>query len=274
MSTSSSAVLPHYNTAVLKDYALMSLDWDLKPEPSDSESRFAESIRKDVNLKRVTVLGSRDLQVKACLYVDDVAVFCCDPLSMCRLMSICDQFELISRAKLYRGRFKVMFFGNWADCTLIPFTVRTDNLKALIGLALLLWNAPNSWTFPYHLSFTKKFAKKSICDHQSVRKWSARNVLETLWKKERVNPVRMFPEQTVKIIWQNASSPELSNRHQDIAWLVSSSVTLDFVHYGLFPGTYIETNINCACRTINSVKDSLWSARNLLVLQGTELTLT
>eukprot|EP00061_Rhincodon_typus_P009527 g33100.t1 len=51
-------------------------------------------------------------------------------------------------------------------------------------------------------------------------------------------------------------------------------MTWDAAIYGLFPGTYTEANINCICRTINSVKDALWSARNLLVFPLKELTLT
>eukprot|EP00061_Rhincodon_typus_P016073 g44092.t1 len=42
-------------------------------------------------------------------------------------------------------------------------------------------------------------------------------------EKERVDPIRLFPEQTVKVIWQNISSPELSDKHQDVAWLVLTS---------------------------------------------------
>ena len=54
----------------------------------------------------------------------------------------------------------------------------------------------------------------------AIKQWSARNVLEALREKEMVDPVGWFPEQTVSIIWQNASSSELSNKHQDLAWLV------------------------------------------------------
>eukprot|EP00061_Rhincodon_typus_P018427 g47595.t1 len=95
-----------------------------------------------------------------------------------------------------------------------------------MALASLLWNAPSSWTIPYCLSFVEKFAKKNTFDHKSIRKWSVHSILETLWEKERVYPVGLFPEQTVKVIWQNDSSPELSNKHQDIAWLVSKVLTL------------------------------------------------
>ncbi|XP_078412405.1 uncharacterized protein LOC144689141 [Cetorhinus maximus] len=407
--------------------------------------------------------------------MDDVAVFCSDPLSVRRLMHICDQFELASGAKVNRGKSEAMFFGNWADRSFVPFTVRADGLKVLgiwfggtgacvrnwkervamvkrklgmwerrslsiagknlvircevlslllyvaqvwpipdscamaitraifrfiwrskmdrvrrdamykpldkggknvpnialilmatfvcgcikrcvdpqyantkchyvlrfylspvlrrMGLATLPRNAPSSWTVPYHLSLVEKFMQKNTFDHKSIRQWSARNVLEALRDKERVDPVGWFPEQTVKVIWQNASSPELSNKHQDVAWLVvrkalpvrsflharkltpsarcprggcggeetvvhllvdcafakkvwremqwllsrfipSSSVTQDSVLYGLFPGTHTETNINCSWRIINSVKEALWSARNLLVFQHKELSPT
>ncbi|XP_059829865.1 uncharacterized protein LOC132396366 [Hypanus sabinus] len=139
-----------------------------------------------------------------------------------------------------------------------------------------------------------------------------------------------IPEQTIQFIWQNASLPDLTNRHQDLAWLTvrgalpvrslrytrnvvstplcpredcsEESVTHLFAHcglaekvwrrmkgtvsrfipsscvmedsliYGLFPGTHTETNIRCCWQIINSVKDALWSARNLMVCQHTEMS--
>eukprot|EP00061_Rhincodon_typus_P005645 g25418.t1 len=96
------------------------------------QKREREEIRKDVSQRGVTILGSGGLQVKASLYVDDVAVFCTDQRSVNKLLSICDQFELASDAKVNRGKNKAMFFGNWADRSCIPFTVRTDYLKVLV----------------------------------------------------------------------------------------------------------------------------------------------
>eukprot|EP00061_Rhincodon_typus_P006546 g27297.t1 len=89
-----------------------------------------------------------------------------------------------------------------------------------MGLASLPQNAPRNWTVPYHLSIVEKFVRKSTFEQKSVRKCSACSILKTLWRKETVDPVTLFPEQTGKAIWQNASSPELPNKHQDIAWLV------------------------------------------------------
>eukprot|EP00061_Rhincodon_typus_P006906 g28021.t1 len=66
----------------------------------------------------------------------------------------------------------------------------------------------------------EKFAKETTSDHKSMRKWSAGSILETLREKERVDPVTWFPEQITKVIWQNASSPKLSNKHQVITSLV------------------------------------------------------
>eukprot|EP00061_Rhincodon_typus_P004950 g23801.t1 len=63
--------------------------------------------------------------------MDDVAIFCADRQSVRRLLSICDQFELASGAKVNRGKSEAMFFSNWADRSFIPFTVRTDYLKVL-----------------------------------------------------------------------------------------------------------------------------------------------
>eukprot|EP00061_Rhincodon_typus_P003050 g19158.t1 len=89
-----------------------------------------------------------------------------------------------------------------------------------MGVASLLRNIPSSWTILYHLSFVEKFVKKNTFDHQSITKWSKCSSLETLREKERVDPIAWFPVQTVNVIWQNVSSPELSKEHKDIAWLV------------------------------------------------------
>ncbi|GCC35651.1 hypothetical protein chiPu_0014138 [Chiloscyllium punctatum] len=63
--------------------------------------------------------------------MDDVADFCSDPLSVHRLMCICDQFEWALGAKVNRGKSEAMLFRNWADQSSIPITVRTDHLKVL-----------------------------------------------------------------------------------------------------------------------------------------------
>eukprot|EP00061_Rhincodon_typus_P012466 g38221.t1 len=63
--------------------------------------------------------------------MDDVTVFCSDPQSVSRLVSISDQFGLASGAKINRGKSEAMFFGNWADRSFIPFIIRTDYLKVL-----------------------------------------------------------------------------------------------------------------------------------------------
>eukprot|EP00061_Rhincodon_typus_P004043 g21618.t1 len=63
--------------------------------------------------------------------MDNIAIFCSDPLSVSRLMSICDQFERASDTKVNRGKTEAMFFGNWANRSLIAFTIRTDYLKVL-----------------------------------------------------------------------------------------------------------------------------------------------
>eukprot|EP00061_Rhincodon_typus_P007255 g28774.t1 len=81
-------------------------------EQDETRSRFffqkvhkessALSSLKEVNglgasMKGVTIPSSGGWHVKASLYMDDVAVFCSDPLSVCRLMS--NQFELALGAK-------------------------------------------------------------------------------------------------------------------------------------------------------------------------------
>eukprot|EP00061_Rhincodon_typus_P011391 g36355.t1 len=48
-----------------------------------------------------------------------------------RFLSICDQFELASGAKVNRGKSEAMVFGNRATQSFIPFTIRADYLKVL-----------------------------------------------------------------------------------------------------------------------------------------------
>eukprot|EP00061_Rhincodon_typus_P005131 g24273.t1 len=107
------------------DASLISLDQE------KAFDRMLHTYMKDVSLRGVTIPGSGSLQVKASPYMDDVAVFCSDPLSVHSLMSISDQFELASGAKVNQGQREAMFFGNWAVRSFIPFTVRTDYLKVL-----------------------------------------------------------------------------------------------------------------------------------------------
>eukprot|EP00061_Rhincodon_typus_P002280 g17071.t1 len=63
--------------------------------------------------------------------MDKVVVFCTDRSSVSRLLDICGQLKLVSGAKVNRGKSEAMFFGNWDDCSFIPFTIRTDYLKVL-----------------------------------------------------------------------------------------------------------------------------------------------
>eukprot|EP00061_Rhincodon_typus_P013434 g39808.t1 len=133
---------------------------------------FAESIRKDVSLRGVTIPGSGGLQVKASLYVDDFAVFCSDLLSVRKLMSICDQFELASGAKVNGDKHKAVLFENWAERSFIPFAVRTDYPKMLGIWFRGAGMCTKSW-------------EETIA--KSIRKWSVRSILETLREMERVD---------------------------------------------------------------------------------------
>eukprot|EP00061_Rhincodon_typus_P014580 g41681.t1 len=268
----------------------------------------------------MTIPGSGGLEVKASPYMDDVAIFCLDPLSVCRLMNICDQFELASGAKGHH----VQNSGEWGgenipNIALILMTTFVytciklcvdpwyTNTKCYYVLRLYLSCCCIGWDWPHGRGklqvvepfritcpLSRNLQRKTIFDHQSIRKWSACSVLETLKEKERLNPVAWFSEQTVKVIWQNASSLELSNKHQGIAWLMERRAlsVISFMYTSLhqhmltskqlqgstlrstLPGMHTETNINNAWRIINSVKGAPWSARNMLVCQNKELTVT
>ncbi|XP_055522288.1 uncharacterized protein LOC129716441 [Leucoraja erinacea] len=70
-----------------------------------------------------------------------------------------------------------------------------------------------------HLSFVERFFRTNTFDHKSIRKWSTWKVLVTLQGNVSMDPVAWFPEQTAQLVWQNVSSPQLTNKHQDLAWL-------------------------------------------------------
>eukprot|EP00061_Rhincodon_typus_P011896 g37256.t1 len=217
---------------------------------------FAESIRKDASLRGITIPGSKGLQVKASRYVDDNAIFHSDPLSVSRLISTRDQFELASGIKVNWGKSKSMFIGNWADQSFILFTIRTDYLTVLgiwfggaaacaktwegIDLASLPQNAPSSCSDPYHLSFVEKFVKKNTFDPMSIRQCSAHSMLETLLGKGSYQVAPCADHQ---------SHLGRMPCHQDIAWLVDSEL------YSLVPGMNTKTNIGCARRVITAMKD-------------------
>eukprot|EP00061_Rhincodon_typus_P012201 g37786.t1 len=160
-------------------------------------------------------------------------------ISASRLMSICDQFELASGAKVNRGQSEAMFFGNWADRSFIPFTIRTDYLKKL-----------GRWE---HRSL-------SIAGKNLVIKCEVLSVCRL--EGNAVGFVEVHPKQL-------HDTGLCAPRHGTLC-----STTRDSVLHGLFPGTHTETNISCAWRSINVVKDAPWPARNLLVFQMKELTLT
>eukprot|EP00061_Rhincodon_typus_P009675 g33344.t1 len=130
-------------------------------------------------------------------------------------MNICEQFELALAAKVNQSKSKAIFFGNWADQSFILFIVRTDYLKVLeiwfsgaractksweeciakVKQKLVLREHSSLSTGAKDLvircealSLLYKFAKKITFDHKSIRKWVAGSILETLWKKDNVDP--------------------------------------------------------------------------------------
>eukprot|EP00061_Rhincodon_typus_P006489 g27183.t1 len=95
---------------------------------------------------------------------NNIAVFRPDPLSVRRLMSISDQFELASGAKVNRGKSEAKFFGNWAVRSYILFTVITDYLKVL-GLWL---GGPGACTKSWEERIAKVKQKLVFWEHCSL----------------------------------------------------------------------------------------------------------
>lgn len=73
--------------------------------------------------------GSVGTQIKTSLYVDDV--FCFDPRSVRRLISIGNQFEFALGARVNCSKSEAMLFTNWHDRSSIPFTISSDYLKVV-----------------------------------------------------------------------------------------------------------------------------------------------
>eukprot|EP00061_Rhincodon_typus_P008890 g31926.t1 len=111
----------------------------------EQDEPLAESIRIDVSLSGVTIPGRGDLQIKTSLYIGEVTIFCSNPLSVRRFMSICNQFEPASGAKVIRDNIEPVYFGNLADESSIPFPVRTDYLKVLGIWFSVAWTRSKSW---------------------------------------------------------------------------------------------------------------------------------
>lgn len=84
---------------------------------------YAESVRKNGGIREVTMLGSRSTQLKVFPTMDNV--FCSNAQSICRLISICDQFELTSWSRMKPWKSEATLFGNWFSQSSIPFISTT-----------------------------------------------------------------------------------------------------------------------------------------------------
>ncbi|XP_067836954.1 probable G-protein coupled receptor 139 [Heptranchias perlo] len=67
---------------------------------------------------------------------------------------------------------------------------------------------------------------------------------------------------SIYVLTQTKFREELKNAVKyplNLIFIPNTSVTQDALLYGLFPGVHTETDITCGWRTINSVKEALWS---------------
>eukprot|EP00061_Rhincodon_typus_P007165 g28565.t1 len=181
---------------------------------------LAEFIRKDASLKGVTSPGSRSLQVKASLYMDDVAVFRLDPPSVRRLMSICDQFKLASGTKAWPiprtcayAVTQAYFHFIWRskmghvhrDTMYKPLDKVGKNIPnvILILMATFVSGCIKLCVDP-RLENTKCHCTEVLLvpgvakDGPGLVAMEHSKVLKTLREKETVNPVTWFPEQTAE----------------------------------------------------------------------------
>lgn len=66
------------------------------------------------------------IHTKASLHMNDIIVFWSGPWSVCRLISVCDQFKLASGARVNRRKREI-----WPHLSSIPVTVGSDWLTVL-----------------------------------------------------------------------------------------------------------------------------------------------
>ncbi|XP_040211179.1 uncharacterized protein LOC120941673 [Rana temporaria] len=124
------------------------------PKETDSEAAdrflselFAQSIRRNPEIRGITAPGPERREVKCSLYMDDVTVFCADQRSIDTLVQTCEDFGQASGAKVNCGKSEVMLFGKWflPSSAPIPFSLKADFIKILgvwfgaEGAALKSW---------------------------------------------------------------------------------------------------------------------------------------
>eukprot|EP00061_Rhincodon_typus_P018130 g47165.t1 len=136
--------------------------------------------------------------------------------------------------------------SNWAGFTLIGNDVKLNSPSSLIGQAL-----------------------SEILQHPD----RARDALRVL-----LHLLPIYPAANIKLDSKNllpgSQSRYMGDQNSKRGLPNVLSVMQASVLYELLPRMRTETNIDCTWRTINSVKDALWPAQNLLVFQSKELTLT
>ncbi|XP_040210308.1 uncharacterized protein LOC120941104 [Rana temporaria] len=116
-------------------------------EPRKATELFAQSIRRNPEIRGITAPGPERREVKCSLYMDDVTVFCADQRSIDTLVQTCEDFGQASGAKVNCGKSEVMLFGKWflPSSAPIPFSLKADFIKILgvwfgaEGAALKSW---------------------------------------------------------------------------------------------------------------------------------------
>eukprot|EP00061_Rhincodon_typus_P015113 g42612.t1 len=190
-----------------------------QPSPLDELTNVLESLEKNKTPRSNSLLDELYSALWDLIGQDLLEIY-----NMHKPMSICDQFKLASGAKVNQGKTEAMFFGNWADRSFIPFTIRTDYLKVPRKQFGGSGMCEKSW----EERITKVRQKLGFWEHHFlsivgktfiIRKWLACSVLKTLREKEREDPIK---ELTLTKCCRLAHSKVKNNVLRDApkAWVV------------------------------------------------------
>ncbi|KAJ1166954.1 hypothetical protein NDU88_007347 [Pleurodeles waltl] len=76
-----------------------------------------------------------------------------------------------------------------------------------------------NWDLPWYYKETEKFLVEFGLNCVTPSLWKPRTIHRLIRSRETTEPVSDLPPATATRVWENVSSPSLTNRHKDIAWM-------------------------------------------------------
>eukprot|EP00061_Rhincodon_typus_P014102 g40917.t1 len=218
---------------------------------------------KDGSPRGITIPGSGGLHVKASLYMDDITAFCSHPLSVCRLISICDWFELALGAKdglpegvlenVSEGLGRAQKLGRSASLRNTMYKTVDKARKNIPNVAIILMA-----TFVYgciKLCVDPQYANAKF--HYVLRFY--------------LSPV--LQRMGLALALPNDSNRWIISYHLCFMEKLAKKNTFDDKSIRKFPRDPMGIGCTLHLEDHQLMKDAFWSARNLLVFQSKELTL-